>query len=415
MSESSWEAWLAERFPRYLLREARGSARSPEHVARALERLSGTPGAWVTLAELGFLLDPAGETEAFVLNGVPAFLRRILPTTVRRIEESQGRIRGRTDWSRTLQLRRRTRDPSWFVGVVPERTFETPGAIVIRFLLEQIVRAISDLRPGDLSGASGWLRSLSQMHLVATQCLQHAALREIPLRRPAESERLHCAQSHEPALRQAARVLGFYEELLPTPRGHALQRTVERFALAPTDEPRRFELFTLLAVLDALDGILPGWDRNDELVLPERKAVASWSKGASSVRVYYDQGTPPGTHADAIQHYLGDTASIRPDLRLVLTTAVDRRELYLDAKCSTDPSYLAQSHLKMLGYLADRPGVFLGPGPRVIITTPRAIKGSWRAGDPVAFLDPAGTIGQPLVEMLGTWLKTLDAGSLASA
>lgn len=376
MVEPVWENWLGERFAGYLLYDASGATRDSAHVAQALERLSGTPGAWNRLAALGFLLDPVGETESFVTLGVPSWLRRVLPTTVRRIEESHGRMRGRTDWSRTLQLRMQTRDPTRFVGIVPERTFETPGAIVIRWLLEEILRAIAGFRSGDLAGATGWLQPLSQMQLSVGRALAHAALRDIPVRRPTPDERQHCAQSHDPVLRQAARAFGFWAELLPSPRGEALQRTVERFALAPADANRRFELFTLLVVIEALDRLLVGWKRVDDLVAPDRDSVASWTEGETRVRVLYDQGTPAGIHGDVMKHYLGLQASVRPDLRLLWESGGVVRELYLDAKNSMEPSYLNDSHLKMLAYIADRPDAFGGDGPKVILTTPRTVVGT---------------------------------------
>lgn len=404
MVEPAWESWLSDRFAGYLLYDAAGAPRDPAHVARALERLSGTPGAWNRLAALGFLLDPVGETASFVTLGVPSWLRRVLPTTVRRTEESHGRVRGRTDWSRTLQLRMQTRDPTRFVGIVPERTFETPGAIVIRWLLEEILRAIAGFRSGDLAGARGWLQSLSEMQSSASRALAHAALRDIPVRHPTPDERQQCAQSHDPVLRQAARVFGFWSELLPSPRGDALQRTVERFALAPADENKRFELFTLLAVVEALDRLFAGWKRVDDLVAPDRDSVASWTDGETSVRVAYDQGTPAGIHADAMKHYLGLQASARPDLRLIWERDGVERELYLDAKNSTVPRYMNDSHLKMLAYIADRPAVFDENGPKVIITTPHPVVGTWRPEDPVAFVDPEGCVGGALEALLGVWV-----------
>lgn len=404
MADLDWKAWLQERFVGYLRYDAAGGPRDPEQVARALEQLTGTPGAWSKLAQLGFLLDPAGETERFVIESVPKWLGRIYPITDRRIEASRGRVRGKVDWPRTFRTRLQTQDPTWFVGSAPERTFKTPATIVVRWLLEQVLRAIGDLGPRDLSIDRGWVRPLSKMHAATSEALRHAALRTTPVRRPEATERQHCAQSKEPTLHQAARLLSFHDELLPNPQGPALQRTVERFALAPTTEPRRFELFTLLAVLDALDSLLPGWKRIDELIHPGATWVASWKGPGGAVRVSYDKGTPAGVHADVMHHYLGAEASVRPDIRLEFETPTSRQELYLDAKCSPKPSYLVSSHLKMLSYIADRPGAFGPQGPKVIITTPLEITAAIRPGDSVVFLGPTGCTGGRLAEALGMWL-----------
>src|SRR4051794_17956128 len=54
----AWEEWLRARFPGYLLHEADGEPRDAAAIQRALELLTGNPGALQRLAALGFLLDP---------------------------------------------------------------------------------------------------------------------------------------------------------------------------------------------------------------------------------------------------------------------------------------------------------------------------------------------------------------------
>lgn len=405
-AEPGWEGWLEERFAGYLLRDAQGARRDPEQVARALARLQGSSRAWSTLAAFGFLLDPEEGVEELVSQGIPRWLRRVLPTTVRRIEESRGRPRGRTDWSRTLRARLQSRDRTLFVGLTPERTFETPATVVVRHLLDCVVVAIESFPT--YQGARGWSGALAAMHASAGASLSHAALRHLEPRRPTPAERQICAQSHDPTVRQAAAALAHYDRLLPRPEPEALARTVERFALAPTSLPRRFELFTLLALLESLDRLLVGWERRDELVLPGREAVAVWSRQEEEVRVFYDQGAPSGLHTDALQRAFGIVAGFRPDVRLVYEGRAGRRELYVDPKYSIEDGYLIESHVKMLAYAADRPSAFAPRGPKVILTTPRRVLAPWREGDPVAFLDPPGCLGRPLDALLRTWLDGVD-------
>lgn len=402
-AEPDWEAWLEERFAGYLLQDAEGARRDPEQVVRALARLQGSTTAWTTLAGFGFLLDPEGGVEDLVMEGIPGWLRRVWPTTVRRTEESRGRPRGRTDWSRTLRARLQSRDRTLFVGLTPERTFETPAAVVIRWLLERVVFAIEDLPA--YQGTRGWLARLASMHASAGTALSHVALRHLEPRRPDSGERQQCAQSQDATIRQAAAALAFHDRLLPRPDPEALARTVERFALAPTSRPRRFELFTLLALFESLARLLVGWERSDELVLPGRDAVALWRKGSEEVRIYYDQGTPPGLHAEVLKRAFGISAGFRPDIRIVYEGPAGYRELYVDPKCSTRDAYLVHSHAKMLAYIADRPSAFAPRGPKVILTTPRSVLVPWREGDPVAFLDPPGCQGRPLDALLEAWLE----------
>lgn len=405
-ADAGWERWLEERFAGYLLQDAHGAPRNAEEVGRALARLQGSASAWPTLAALAFLLDPEDGVEKLVVEEIPRWLKRVLPSTVRRIEESRGRPRGRTDWSRTLRARLQGADRTLFVGISPERTFESPATVVVRYLLERVVGAIGAI-PG-YQGARGWFARLAAMHAAAARAISHVALRHIEARRPNSTERQACAQSHDPTVRKAAAALAFHDRLLPWPQADVLERAVERYALAPTRRARRFEFFTLLAVLDSLDRLLPGWDRRDELVLPDRDAVAVWERGGESLYVYYDQGAPAGLHADVLKRAFGITANFRPDIRLVYEREKRSVELYVDPKCSTRDVYLVHSHAKMLAYIADRPEAFAPLGPKVILTTLRPVLVPWQVGDPVAFLDPAGCVGRPLDALLRRWLDTVD-------
>lgn len=397
-----WEDWLEARFAGYLLQDAAGARRDPEQVARALEHLYRSTSAWATLAELGFLLDPETGAAPLVFHGVPAWLRRALPTTVRHTEKARGRPRGRTEWSRTLRARLQSRDRTLFVGHMPERTFQTPAAVVIRWLLEKVVRVIEAL-PAH-SGARGWHATLALLHTNASEAISHSALRRIAPRRPEAWERQQCAQDHDPVVRQAAAVLAFHDRLLPRPDPDALAQTVERFALAPTSRSRRFELFTLLALCESLDRLLVGWRRSDELVLANRDAISRWEGRGARVRVYYDQGLPPGRHAKVLQRVFGISAGFRPDIRIVYEDEAGSRELYVDPKCSTRDAYLIHSHAKMLAYVADRPSAFGPQGPKVILVTPRRVRAPWREGEPVAFLDPPGCLGAHFDRLLRAWL-----------
>jgi hypothetical protein len=408
MAEPAWESWLRERFPGYLLRNAAGEPRPVEAIATALSRLCESAGALTRLAEIAFLLDPEAETRRFVLETVPAYLRFVFPTTRREVDERHGAVRGHIDWSRTLNMRRRTCDPSWFVCSTPRRTFEMPELILVRWLLERVLVAIEDLGRGVLGPHDGWIGALSALHTEASKSLAHAALRDLSPRRIEPYERARCAHSPAPAIREALRVLSWHDALLPTPTLEALARSVARYALTPLSVDKRFELFVMLSVVECLDRLLPGAKRVDSLISPDRRTTALWTRGDERVLLYFDTSAGRGVHADVMKHYFGVATSVRPDIRL-LRRADGRRgtTLYIDAKNSDKMSYFSASHLKMHGYIADRPGVFSGQGARAVIVCPAPVHGAPRDGDAVVFVG-AGDCGPDagLQRVLHAWLSS---------
>lgn len=407
MAEPAWEGWLRERFPGYLLRSAAGEQRPVEAVAAALARLCESAGALSRLADLAFLLDPEAETRRFVLETVPAYLRSVFPASRREVDEHHGATRGRIDWMRTLDLRRRTRDPSWFVCSTPRRTFEVPELILVRWLLERILAAIEDVRPGELGPLDGWIGALSALHTEASRSLAHAALRDLPSRRLDTHERTRCSHSPAAAIREAVRLLAWHDALLPTPTLDALTRAVARYSLVPLSADRRFELFVMLSVVECVDRLLPGAERYDSLISPARRAATAWKRGDERVLLYFDMSAGRGVHADVMKHYFGMTTYVRPDIRLVRRAGARHRPtLYIDAKNSNRISYLATSHLKMHGYIADRPRVFSASGARTVIVCPTQVQGAPRDGDAVVFISaddcgPGGGLGQ----VLRSWLS----------
>lgn len=317
----AWEAWLEARFAAYLLRAAAVERRGGVDVGPALARLSGTPDALASLGAISFLLDPAHDLMKLVGRLIPQHLDHVAPTMLREDETSRGRMRGRIAWSRTLALRQRTRDPILFSTSVARRTHAASELPLLRWLLERILAAtqiVHDLaRLGDRRAArEGWSVALAALHQGATECLRHAALRELPDRRPTSDERRICQFSRHEALRAAAAAAARHDLLLPAPVGDVLKDSLSRFALVPFAAERRFEIFSLLAVMEAIDRAWPQASRVDTLISRKRKAIAVWTSGAWRLRLIYDQRSPAGRYSDLLGHYLDVRGVLRPDVRL---------------------------------------------------------------------------------------------------
>jgi hypothetical protein len=240
-------------------------------------------------------------------------------------------------------------------------------------------------------------------------------MRDLPVQWPSAHQRAQCALSRDPVVRAALRVLAQHDRLLPQPAPDALEATVSRFALAPLDVHKRFELFVLLSVMERLDHALPQCPREDALIAAGRSEVARWELPTGMLSLHYDQSPAAGTHADTVAHYFGASASVRPDVRLRWSSSADHRELYLDAKHSLELSYLSHSHLKMHGYIADAPERFVEPGPKVVLVCPRTVVGKPRAGDAVCYVSDADcAAGGVLEAVLKVWLERVGETSRPS-
>jgi hypothetical protein len=295
--------------------------------------------------------------------------------------------------------------------VRPRRTFDTPELLLIRFLLERVLRCIADLAIGAIEGRAGWTGSVAALHTAAARSRAHAALRDLPVTWPTAEQRVACARSRDPAVRAAVNVASHHDRLLPRPAPDALEATVTRFALAPLDVNKRFELFVLLNVMDLIAAAVPDCPREDNLISHDRAEVTCWHLPGGKLRLFYDQSPEPAWHADVIHHYFGTTSSVRPDVRLQWESATSSCELYIDAKFSDEIGYLTQSHLKMLGYITEAPHRFMEPGPKVILVAPRTVLRDPRPLDAVGFVgaDDCGSQGR-LHRLVASWLA-LAVGS----
>lgn len=405
-TDSTWTSWLNERFPRFALRDAHGQRRPRDDVARVLARMHGRPGALSRLAGIAFLLDPETRTHPFVVDDVPALLRRVLPSSVRHREERRGAAQGRIDWARTLDVRRRTHDRTWFVSARARRTFNVPALRMVRWLLGQVLTISRDVVPGARTPGQSWVGRVAEMELAGGVALAHAALRDLDSTLPGEIEESACAHSADPVLRNAAQLYSRHSRLVRRRDDDALADAVARYSLVPCDEAKRFELFTLLATIDALSSVLGRPPDVDELVTHDRDDVASWCVDGGNLRVFYDHAAAGGRHCDVLNHYFGIRASLRPDVRVSVERAGRVKDLLIDAKFSHEVSYMSDAHHKMLGYIADRPHAFVDGGPKSVVMCPLAVDGAPRDDDDVVFLSPlALDWSDNLTALLARWIR----------
>lgn len=412
---SGWEAWLRERYAAYLLKAAKGEPREPAAVAEALSRLTHQAGALTRLAALHFLLDRERGPERLLLRELPHYLPRALPTSRRELVTRRGSPPGRVSWPRTAALRQQSGDPTLFVGSVARRTFDTLELRLVRWLLHAVQGALRDVATffkGDRVSEKSWASQLPPLEHTASEFLKHAALRDLQPDPLTHEQRAHVAYSPYDAVKAAVQLADFHDEIRPIPRTvEALAEVVGRHALAPNGAPRRFELFSLLAVLASVSRVWPTAVRRDSLIEPGRQHVAEWTAGTWRLRLHYDHGAPSSRYYQHLcGHYLGGRSQpLRPDLRLELRGPDGlHRELYLDAKLSEDDrdGYYRGALLELLGKTGDRPHVFTGDGLRGVLICGSHVVGVPDPAHAFAFVGPDGctTPEGPLDALLHRWL-----------
>jgi hypothetical protein len=306
--DPAWETWLRQNFTPYIMRAAQGEKRPAEAVARALDRLTGSPGALSRLAALGFILDPA--LKHLVVDELPRFLAHVTPTTRRDETESRGFARGRIDWSNTIARRQQTRDPLLFITSIARRSFDHPELRLLRWLLDRVLAAVESVRA--LAGSSSsrpeatrWADTIGDIHQATLEALRHVALRDLPAVPPDDDARRVAVNSRHAFVREVVRAVERHDRLLPLPQQSELAEVLAEHTLAPTDAPRRFELYFLMTLAAAVDRIWPTAARLETLIDPDRKDVIVWKIPGWTLGLRYDHKSPPG-------HY---SRTLRPRLR----------------------------------------------------------------------------------------------------
>lgn len=378
----SWEAYLAERFPGYLLPEARGRTLPEEVAARFLASVGGA-GHLSLLRAAGVLSTREEEVRDLALVHLPD-LRRRLPR--RREAEHRvrlGQLRGRLDVAATQRR--------WTAGRVVEIVAREPrlrrgpredallGAVVRRLL--SLLRQLSD---AGVLGRSGWGAAL-----VPCAADLERALALPPLAGSAEEA---ITPQHEEAARGAPHpayplALALHRALragLDVSDRTLVARALARGALFPLADHTRFELAVLLRLVETLEAH-PGWSLRRSPVLPGRRHVAELQRGDGAfVQLHFDQAVlPPGPCEAGLRRYLGRSGRLRPDLT-VIAGAPGRapRATVIEVKLSDDPSYLAEGYREAIVYAAEYGGSLTG-WPKAILVTAASLGAPPRREDEV--------------------------------
>jgi hypothetical protein len=371
---ASWEAFLAEHFPGYLLPEAYRRALPEGAAERFLARLGGGPRQLFLLRAASVIAAHADAIRDFALVRLPA-LRAHLPARAEHVRRvCAGELRGRLDVPATLRLRWAGR-PAEIASRVPRPQRDRPEDTLVEAVAGRLFDVLRELRTAGVLGRSGWGVAVAPCAAALALALDTAparAARRVPI--DARHEEAARASPH-PAHTLGARLHRALREGLDDPDPRRIARVVAEGALAPLADHTRFEIAVLLRLVQALAARRPGFALRRSIVVSGRRAVAELEGEGARIGVHYDQAClDPGPYDAGLRRYFGQRGRLRPDITVTVETkeGISRAAL-IEAKLSVDPDYLAQGFRDAIVYRAEYGGA-LGGWPKVILVTaaPRA-------------------------------------------
>jgi hypothetical protein len=244
-----WEAFLAERFPGYLLPRSWRRALPEEAAARFLERLGGRPEQLLLLRAAGLVSRRSEEIQELALRQLPSLARGLPPRAATARQAWEGRAPGRPDVAATLRCHLEGRR-SRFVTHGAVRAFDRPENVLAKAVARRLCGVLGML------GKAGWGRELAGCIDELNRLLEASPLGEIPDEPITGIHEQAALGARHPAYALSARLHRALREGLDEADPAAIARVLAEGALAPLSAPARFELAVLIRLIEAIEGRL---------------------------------------------------------------------------------------------------------------------------------------------------------------
>jgi hypothetical protein len=391
MVTGTWQAYLDEQFPGFLLpytercRLTRGAAEA------FLEHLGLDAANLPLLRGLSLLAAHDDALHDFATFWLPELVRS-LPSRSRVEQRTwRGGFHGRLNVPATMQLHA-SGDRSAFVTRARRREFDLPENVLVRSLAGRTERLLESLQGKGFLHGKGWtgrvIESLSSLRLLTTSTL----LREVT-ERPIEAYHVQAAQSaRHPAYQSALRWYAAFTDAIDHDDSERLAKVLSEGALRPGDEPKRFEIAVLLALIAGIEqrlAALGEYETSRDLVSSDRHQVATFTRpNGARVEVYYDQvvlppGAALGPRDGGVSHYLASTGRLRPDITVRVQHG-DHRTTHtvFEIKLSDDVGYAASGYAEAIVYRHEY-ATYLTGWPKAVLVTSQPIHGRPRREDDV--------------------------------
>lgn len=350
-----------------------------------LRRLAGGEKDVQVLASALDLLRP--DYLVFLSAKAPALLDHLSNEMIGVEEVCGPGLRGNPKWDRTILGRISGHlPPGRYITRTAYRSFERPENLLLRWLLDSLLRAVHLLRK-----RLGVDNLHPQLRLLLAKCeelARHHWLATVTVPTRLQHDMLLAAKRHRrPEYREAAVHAERRQELdseTGSDRWKSILSLLSAGWLEPVETDDIFELYALTLCLDVIATELGfGMPKEVGLVIRGRSYVASFSSDKGTVKLYFDQSPRSymgvdGRSSTIISAHQGLTGSARrPDIAVVYTPYSGRpRTVFVEVKNSHSPSYISDSIYKAFGYLYDFAEIWPSEqkNPRVILFVPGNIK-----------------------------------------
>lgn len=382
----SWEPFLEEVFPAWLLPSSALRAMSVAHAESFLSLIVGRPDALSLLRATSTIAANRAALVRFA-SALDPWARALSGRCETERVLSNGVVRGRVDVSATLR-RRMAGDRATLVLATRERVFDRPEDVLVASVARRAHALLDSLLRTSVSDEEErWDEALRAARERIAMVLAASRARSVPAQRVGDLHVRACERVGGAAYREAAALHGALRSGIDDDRPDVVARVVAEGALVPLTVERRFELAVALRLGRAIEERLRTdgrWRHERTLVVSKRGAIASFVRGDTArVDLYFDQARLDAGLRDTLgAHYLG-AGRLRPDVTVTATNARGQsRSSVVECKCSRDKRYLATGFSEAVAYRNEY-GDALLDSPSASLVAPHGPFAPVRAGDAV--------------------------------
>ena len=342
----SWQEYLGQVFPGYLLPAVMRHAIDVHTAQRFLNRLDPRPDLLDLLLRSSLIAGYGDHLRSFC--DALAELVRVLPSRThveRRIQD--GGSHGRLAITETMR-QRLAGAPTRFVTRTRRRAFDLPENELVHFVARRLLEIMASLRKNELlpdsrpgspasKSSSGRLTSNTlpwkQEAMACEADLDFLLLKTVLSEVPAlESLTSYHEQAALAALHRCyEEALGWYRRMrqaLDDQDQRHLAEILAQGALRPMSPDTQFEIAVLIRLIEGIEhACVPHrWTFERTIILPKRDSVARFHRDdGACIEVFYNQavlppeGNPLGPRDAGLSHYFASSTSrMRPDITIVV-------------------------------------------------------------------------------------------------
>jgi hypothetical protein len=433
----SWQEYLGDVFPGYLLPAAMHHAIDVRTAQRFLSRLDPRPDLLDLLLRSSLIAGHGDHLRSFC--DALAELVRVLPSRThveQRIQD--GGFHGRLAIPDTM-MQRAAGMPTRFVTRTRRRAFDLPENELVHFVARRLLVIMASLRkhdllPKDRPGTPTpapkpnskrkrtsfsdrprkhdlpWKQDALACETELNSLLLKSVLSEVP---ELESltpyhEQATLAALH-PCYQEAHAWYRRMNETMDEVDQRRLAEVLAQGALRPLSPHDQFEIAVLIRLVEAIeDACVPnGWSFERSIVMQGRKSVARFHRDGASIEVFYNQatvlppaGAAPGPRDAGLGHYFANKGQFRPDITVLVQRPGQRpRGVVLEVKNSSDKGYLRGGYQEALMYRYEYADHLI-QWPKAVLVCSSAVPGAVSRRHDVVAVDWQRWVPKAIVEAI---------------